>query len=90
MRYTTKDAKIAFKRLCKVLGKTPGYKKGNWCLDCNATYGGCVVREMLENGGEGSPMGMSRRTPKAFCYLVSTIEELIQAKVLYPYIVNNI
>ena len=45
---------------------------GGWYLDCNATYGGCVIQEMDDRGGTGvsQPFGSMRHSYRDFCDMV--------------------
>lgn len=43
-------------------------KIGCWELDCNPVYGGCVIEEIMnEGGGVTQPFGSQRRKPQEFC-----------------------
>lgn len=79
-RYGTKDAKAAFARLAKVLGKPLGdpWRKnkdtgklepviGTWVLDSARAYGGFRIEEILESGGVRTPFGNTRMPPREFC-----------------------
>lgn len=46
--------------LCKQLGKRMGFQKGEWYLDYASCYGGYIVVEAEENGGEHHPL-LSKR-----------------------------
>jgi hypothetical protein len=48
--------------LCDKLGKTIGYQKGQWNLDYAQCYGGYIVVEFMENGGEHHPL-LNKRLP---------------------------
>lgn len=61
-RYTKKEIQCVFESLCKIMGKTPGYKVGNWCLDYAPLYGGYVIEEILEKGGIQHPFSSDRRS----------------------------
>lgn len=68
-RYTRKDAETAFIALCAALGKRVAADwrdRGAWTLDYAACYGGYVVAELTENGGQGHPLGHTRRSAKDF------------------------
>lgn len=87
-RYTSKDAKVCFERLCELFNKsdvcyTKNEATGNytcnvgaWCLDHNSVYGGYVVHEMHNSsGGVSTPFGDSRRNAREFCQMVWDIEK---------------
>lgn len=70
-RYTRKDAEAAFVHLCRAVGKgtaTSYNDVGAWTLDYNATYGGAVVAEIVnDGGGQSHPLGDRRMSPREFC-----------------------
>lgn len=78
-RYTRKDADKAFARLCEATGRRSStftnHKAGDWYLDYNAYYGGCVIEEYLTDEPEGSgithPLGSTRRSPREFVQCVN-------------------
>jgi len=79
-RYTRKDAEDAFQQFAEVLGKstepyTAGKREANigaWRLDYNATYGGCRIEEITnEGGGTRNPFVSQRLTPREFCMAIS-------------------
>lgn len=61
-RYTKREIQCTFESLCKNMGKTAGYKEGNWCLDHAPIYGGYVIQAQLEGGGIDHPFGSDRRS----------------------------
>lgn len=65
MKYTRKEVKGMFSRLCKALGKKEdaGSYSG-WNLDYVACYGGYVIEELGPNGGCSHPYGTVRRSAK--------------------------
>lgn len=83
-RKTEKDARAAMARIAEALGHpVGGYVKdvtaptryraviGAWDLDYNPTYGGCIVTEIVtDGGGITHPLGDSRETPAVFCAMV--------------------
>jgi hypothetical protein len=42
--------------LADALNKSCGLEVGQWSLDHNSTYGGYIIVEMLENGGQHHPL----------------------------------
>lgn len=90
--YTKKDAERCFERLAKVMGKQAGNcwerknnkniaKIGCWDLDYNPTYGGCIIEEMVtEGGGVTHPFGEGRLKPFEFCRATNMIEKAIEIK----------
>lgn len=75
-----KKSEECAKRLARLLKKQMGdcWKKkkdgklkakiGCWDIDCNPIYGGCVIEEMMsEGGGVDHPFGPRRRKPTEFC-----------------------
>ena len=79
----TKKAESCMKNLARLMKKQAGdcwkrTKKGNkakigcWELDCNSVYGGCVIEEMVnEGGGVSTPFGSMRRKPTSFCETIN-------------------
>ena len=70
-RYTRKDATKALQLLCEVIGHPMGFDEGEWFLDYNSTYGGCVVAEKMAGGGEHEPFGSARVPTREFCHKVN-------------------
>ena len=62
MRITRKILEKKLQFLCDKLGKTIGYEKGQWNLDYAQCYGGYIVVEFEENGGEYHPLLNKRLT----------------------------
>ena len=62
MRINNKILQIKLKFICDKLGKKIGYEKGEWNLDYSPCYGGYVVVEFMENGGEDHPILRKRLT----------------------------
>ena len=56
MRMTRKILTKKLEVLCKFMGKTVGYKEGEWNLDYAQCYGGYKVVEYMANGGEDHPL----------------------------------
>lgn len=92
-RYTEKDAAISASRLAGVLGKEFGacWKKdksgklkakvGCWDIDYSPTWGGIVINEKVnESGGESTPLGTTRKTPREF---VESVNFTIKAIEIY-------
>lgn len=77
MKTTKKILESKFRVLCKQLNKTIGHKKGDWNLDNNPTYGGYVIVEYMEDGGEFYPI-LSKRLPAS--QMESVIEGCIALK----------
>lgn len=88
-RHTQKDARRAFTRLVRALGKseetwvkTPNglvAQIGAWELDCNAIYGGCVIEEICNGAGAVTqPFGLIRRPPREFCDTVRFALDLLR------------
>ena len=48
--------------LCDKLGKTIGIERGQWNLDYIQSYGGYIVVEYMEKGGEHHPLLKKRLT----------------------------
>ena len=42
--------------ICDILDKKIGFQLGNWNLDYAQCYGGYIVVEYMENGGEYHPL----------------------------------
>jgi hypothetical protein len=82
-RYTRRDAERAFGRLCEFTGHrvAASYKDvGGWRLDGNATYGGYVVEEIVNEGGAIThPLGEMRRPARDFCYSVNFAARVIES-----------
>lgn len=60
-----------------------GYKAkiGCWELDCNPVYGGCVINEMMnEGGGVTQPFGERRRKPQEFCEAIWFADKVLEYK----------
>ena len=74
MARTTKAVVLElFQAFCKKHGRkvATSYKDvGAWALDYNAIYGGYVIRQYLEKGGESNPMGIYRYSPKEFANML--------------------
>jgi len=63
--------------------KGGGYKAkiGCWDLDCNPIYGGCLITEIMsEGGGERHPFGDQRRKPTDFCDTVNFAIKVLDYK----------
>ncbi len=74
MRYTRKDARARFEDLCRALGKKVAESyadKGAWILDYSAVYGGFIIAEYSEGGGESHPVFSARLSAREFCQAVS-------------------
>ena len=76
-RYTRKNAERSLERLMTALGKHPtkfnhsAEDVGTYYLDYNATYGGCRINEVINDGyGVAMPFGSTRCTPYEFCQRV--------------------
>ena len=68
-RLMKKQAGDCWKRTKKGKNKA---KIGCWDLDCNPVYGGCVITEIIsEGGGETHPFGDQRRKPQSFCETIN-------------------
>jgi hypothetical protein len=66
-RITRKDLTVELETLCQKMGKTVGYLPGNWNLDYNAIYGGYILTEYMEKGGEHHPL-LRNRLPAGQMY----------------------
>jgi hypothetical protein len=68
-RTTRKQIESLFTLFCKEHGKKRAESyadKGAWSINYNAIYGGFVIIEYCENGGEGLPFGEQRRKAAEF------------------------
>ena len=75
-RVTKADVERSFSRLLKYKRKRKAKSnrdKGAWDLNYNSNYGGYVIVEYTKTGGEGTPFGSRRRTPRSFIEFVNTI-----------------
>lgn len=91
-RYTKKDAYGCAGYLAKALHRQLGdcWKKTKqgiiplikcWELDCNPTYGGCVIEEIMsETGGVTQPFRSRRRKPEEFCNTVNFALDVLEYK----------
>ncbi len=85
-RYTKRHAQTAFEHLCKAMGKTvaKSYQdKGCWALSYDPTWGGYVVVEYAERGGELNPFGHERHNAREFyqmCWFAIRAIEIMEAK----------
>lgn len=92
-RYSVKDANQCASLLAKALKKKYGNcwvktrsghnksKIGCWDIDCNSTYGGCVIEEMVnESGGTTTPFGPRRLKPEYFCIATHFAESALEYK----------
>ena len=70
MRYTHTDVERAFGLLCQLLGRTEGYGSGQWHLDHARDYGGYIVVERHQDGGETRPVWDQRLSATRFCECV--------------------
>jgi hypothetical protein len=64
MRTTQSEVHGMFNRLAKAMNKRIDRNAGSLSLDYNSCYGGYVIVENLENGGESHPFGSLRRSAK--------------------------
>lgn len=74
MRYTKQNVRNRFEALARVLGKriAADWKDvGAWKLDYNPHYGGYIIAEYMENGGETHPVFSSRLPAGQFCEAVN-------------------
>lgn len=55
MKFSKKVLKKKFEFFLNSIGKKPGYSNGEYSLDHNSTYGGYIIIEHMENGGEHHP-----------------------------------
>ena len=62
MRMTGKILTKKLEILCKLLGKQAGYEPGQWYLQYAQFYGGYIVVEAMEHGGEHHPLIRCRLT----------------------------
>lgn len=67
MKYTRSEAERLFKILAKRMGKTIGYKAGEWHLDNTPHYGGWAIEEYEKSGGVLRPFSYNRLTTREFC-----------------------
>lgn len=67
MRITKPMIRNAFLNLLRNLGKVEGYEAGEWGLDYNSIYGGWVVVEYMQKGGEHHPL-LKKRLPTSQFY----------------------
>jgi hypothetical protein len=91
-RYSKKDAEQCASYLAKALKRQFGncYKRtrsgskakvGCWELDCNSTYGGCVINQIAnESGGVTQPFGARRLKPEYFCIATHFAEKALEYK----------
>ncbi len=82
-RYTKRDAEAAFGRLARRLDKDcfDPFRVGAWTLDHNATYGGFVIAEIVnEHGGETRPFGDRRMSAREFVQSVDFALRAIEVK----------
>lgn len=59
--------------LCNALGKklASSYKDiGSWRLDYQRCYGGYTIVELMENGAENQPYGLSRFSTSEMYYMI--------------------
>ncbi len=71
MRITRKLLDLQLGWLLKLLGKEQGFKPGQWGLDYAACYGGYVIVEYEENGGESHPLGQRRLSVKELSHALN-------------------
>lgn len=72
--------KILLKKLeilCRFLGKTVGYKEGQWDINYAQCYGGYIVVEYGENGGEHHPLLNKRLTAQQMSDCLDTAIQMI-------------
>jgi len=62
MRITKKILCKKLSFICDILNKPMGFEKGQWALDYAQCYGGYIVVEYLDNGGEHHPLLNKRLT----------------------------
>ena len=62
MRMTKKILMKKMGFICDILDKKIGFELGNWNLDYAQCYGGYIVVEYMENGGEHHPLLTKRLT----------------------------
>lgn len=92
-RWTYKDAVRSFNRFAKAMDRTTTqwvetddpqhhYRAviGAWSLDYNPIYGGCVITEIVtDGGGITHPLGEYRATPREFCRLIDFALRTLEA-----------
>ena len=62
MRITRKILEKKFEILCKLMSKTIGYHEGEWFIEYAQCYGGYIICEGMENGGQHHPLLNKRLT----------------------------
>ncbi len=62
MRMTNKILMKKLSFICDILNKKIGHELDNWNLDYSQCYGGYIVVEYMENGGEHHPLITKRLT----------------------------
>lgn len=72
---------IKFDTFLKLIGKQRGFEQGQWNLDYASCYGGYVIVEFMENGGEHHPL-ITRRLKRS--EMEVAIEMSIEVKRITP------
>ncbi len=83
MRYTKRDATIAFERLCETKNKrvaTSYNDVGAWQLDCNHMYGGYRIEEIVNDSGGIKDIINIRMNTAHFIKTCQSIIEVDQSK----------
>jgi hypothetical protein len=78
VRYTHEDAGRAFRLLCQLLGQVEGYGASQWHLDRAPGYGGYIVVETQEGGGEIRPIWDRRLSTVRFCECVGFAMAIVE------------
>ncbi len=66
-RITKKQVEKLFQHFLKVTGRKPLASfndVGGYFLEYNGIYGGFIICQMMENGGEATPLGLGRKTSR--------------------------
>lgn len=70
----------SFEIFCRHLGKRIGYQKGDWHMNYCATYGGWIIVECCESGGERHPMKRERLSNREMLYALDMAIVALQIK----------